>query len=52
LGLRVIAEGVETEEQLRCLQDMKCYGIQGYIFSKPLPPDDFLSILVENRKIN
>lgn len=51
LGLKVIAEGVETREQLIFLRAMKCYGIQGYIFSRPLPPEDFLLMLAENRKL-
>jgi len=41
LGLSVIAEGVETAEQLRFLRDRKCKGYQGYFFSKPLPAYDF-----------
>jgi len=41
LGLTVIAEGVETVEQLQFLRDRKCKGYQGYFFSKPLPAHDF-----------
>ncbi|WP_453993755.1 EAL domain-containing protein [Bacillus nitroreducens] len=41
LNLRVIAEGVETEEQLAFLQKNKCDYIQGYLFSKPLSSEDF-----------
>jgi diguanylate cyclase (GGDEF)-like protein/PAS domain S-box-containing protein len=40
LGLIVVAEGVETEEQLLVLKERKCDYIQGYYFSKPLPADE------------
>lgn len=42
LGLPVVAEGVETEQQLNILADMNCDRVQGYFFSKPLAPEDFL----------
>jgi len=38
LLLRVVAEGVEREDQLRILKKLGCEEIQGYFFSKPLPP--------------
>jgi diguanylate cyclase (GGDEF)-like protein len=41
LGLKVVAEGVETEEQKRLLQDMRCDALQGYLFSKPLTAELF-----------
>lgn len=41
LGLPVVAEGVETEQQLNILADMNCDRVQGYYFSKPLAPEDF-----------
>lgn len=42
LGLSTVAEGVETIEQLGLLKSLNCDQIQGYYFSRPLPPDDFL----------
>ena len=41
LNLAVIAEGVETEEQLAFLDNNQCDQVQGYFFSKPLLPDEF-----------
>ena len=41
LGLAVIAEGVETEEQRDFLLDNGCHAYQGYLFSRPLAPLDF-----------
>ncbi|MGE4368522.1 MAG: EAL domain-containing protein [Burkholderiaceae bacterium] len=41
LGMRTIAEGVETSEQLAVLKDKGCDAIQGYWCSKPLSPDQF-----------
>lgn len=41
LGVTVIAEGVEYEEQYELLKKCGCDVIQGYYFSKPLPPEDF-----------
>ena len=37
LGLKVVAEGVETEGQRRILQEFGCDQLQGYLFAKPMP---------------
>ncbi|WP_142388679.1 EAL domain-containing protein, partial [Bacillus thuringiensis] len=49
LNMKVIAEGVETKEQLTVLQRNACYFIQGYYYSKPLNKDEFINFL--NRKV-
>ena len=47
LNLLVIAEGVETREQLECLRSMNCDQVQGFYFSPPLSADDILIYLKE-----
>ena len=41
LGMEVITEGVETEQQLHALSEMGCSHFQGYYFSRPIPVDEF-----------
>ncbi|MBQ6782057.1 MAG: EAL domain-containing response regulator [Treponema sp.] len=41
LNLQVVAEGVETEEEYKMLKEAGCDIIQGYYFSKPIPPNEF-----------
>ena len=41
-GLAMIAEGVETEDQVRKLADMGVHAIQGYVYGKPMSADDFM----------
>ena len=48
LRLRVVAEGVETEEQLRFLRLLRCDEIQGYLISKPLSAEALEELLVVN----
>jgi diguanylate cyclase (GGDEF)-like protein/PAS domain S-box-containing protein len=45
LGLDVVAEGVETEEQLTCLKSLGCYHYQGYFFGKPMHNQLFFEYL-------
>lgn len=49
LGIRVIAEGVETEAQCRFLRDHQCDEIQGYLFSPGLPSTELATLLTEGR---
>ena len=48
LGLRVVAEGVETPEQLAYLAERGCDEVQGYLFSKPVPAHEFTRLLIEH----
>ncbi len=45
LKLRVVAEGVETQQELAFLQSHQCDEAQGYLFSRPLPPEQFAKLL-------
>lgn len=47
MGLHVIAEGVETEAQRRFLVESGCHGMQGYLFSRPIPASEFSALLRE-----
>ncbi len=45
LNLKIIAEGVENEGQLTFLRDQSCHEMQGFLFSKPVPPEQVAAIL-------
>ncbi len=46
LQMQVIAEGVETESQLKFLQDHQCKFFQGFLFSRPIPVNEFVQLLL------
>ena len=48
LNLKVVAEGVETEEQANLLRLLRCDEVQGYLFGKPVPPGDIEKLLKAN----
>ena len=41
LKIHIVAEGIETEKQLDFLRRVRCEMVQGYVFSKPLAPEEF-----------
>jgi diguanylate cyclase len=47
LDLLVVAEGVETDEQLAAVRDLGCDLVQGYLFSRPIPPVDAIEFVVD-----
>ncbi|MBQ8109293.1 MAG: EAL domain-containing protein [Clostridia bacterium] len=51
LKLRVVAEGVETEGQLALLKDSGCDLVQGFYFSRPLPPESFEKLIERELEI-
>ena len=50
LSVPVIAEGVETEEQVGLLRGCGCDMVQGYYFSKPVPPADFVKFITSEKE--
>ena len=50
LGLRVVAEGVEDDEQVRLLRELGCDQIQGFLVGRPVPPEDIDELLSASDK--
>jgi EAL domain-containing protein (putative c-di-GMP-specific phosphodiesterase class I) len=50
LGLKVIAEGIETHEQRDLLAKAKCDFGQGFFFSQAIPPEQMEALIYENEK--
>ena len=48
MKVRVVAEGVETKEQLELMNRLGCDYVQGFYYSRPLPPDEFEKLLVRD----
>ena len=49
MGLKIVSEGVATEEQYKAMEKLGISHIQGFYFSKPLPEEQFIQFL-ENRQ--
>lgn len=52
LGMKVIAEGVETEEQRKLVLDIGVDQIQGYYYSKPMPEDEMMKFMLSDERQN
>ncbi len=50
LNLKTVAEGVTTKEELELLKKIKCDLYQGYLFSQPVPPEEFTLLLKKDKK--
>ncbi len=50
MSLRVVAEGVETAEQLERLREIGCECVQGYYFARPMPVEEFEQLVTENNE--
>ena len=51
LRQEIVAEGVETCEQMNYLRQLGCDQLQGYLYSPPLPPQEFIRMLAEDRRL-
>ena len=51
LGCRSVAEGVETQAELEIVMDLRVDYVQGYLLARPMPPDDFVRLLLSDRTL-
>ena len=52
LDMRVVAEGVENQLQLDFLTDRNCHLIQGFVFSQPIPAEEYIKFIQQQLKSN
>jgi len=52
LGVKIVAEGVETEEQRHFLRQNNCDYLQGYLYSPPIPAAEFVQRFIINKEWN
>jgi diguanylate cyclase (GGDEF)-like protein len=52
LDLKIVAEGVETIAQQEFLTNLGCHSLQGFLFGRPMPPDQFIAALARNEALN
>lgn len=45
MDMKIVVEGVETEELVKCFSHLECEYIQGYFYSKPIPKDNFVTFI-------
>jgi EAL domain-containing protein (putative c-di-GMP-specific phosphodiesterase class I) len=50
LDVETVAEGIETEEQLRYAREMGFTNVQGFVLSKPIPLDDLLAMMAQMKR--
>ena len=51
LKLGVVAEGVESEDQQSFLRERACDAVQGYLFSRPIPPEEFIKLVSDEKSL-
>ena len=51
LKIKLVAEGIENQEQLTYLRSLNCYSGQGYLYNKPMPVEEFAQILLREKCI-
>ena len=50
MNMKIVVEGIETEDLVKQFSDLECEYIQGYYYSKPLPKEDFIEFIKRNNK--